>query len=487
MADVKATQLNTLKDLIEKARKTEYGKKYRFDRVSSYESFKKRVPMIRYQDIASYVERMKQGEKDVLWPGTVTDYAMSAGTTGGGKHIPLSNERLKSDQRFLRKVFFSFASQRTFDLPQLIGSHVSLPGNISAKNYDPQIRIGEISAYLAEDSPSWLARFQVRSPETMVQEEWDKKFERCLRDAVQSDVKMITATPSWILKFFQRALKLTGKQRISEIWPNLKLLICGGEAIRTHKPHFEQLCEGLNLAYIENYGASEGYFAFSDDLKLDDLHLVLDNDLFYEWIPNPKQVQGDLTEQQTVPTWQVEPGVPYAMVITNNSGLFRYVMNDVIEFTNVRSPRIKVRGRVSDMLDKFGEMVELYQAEEALSRTAEALGASYSIFTAGGLVDADTGMPAHYWFIHWLQKPDNMEAFAQRLDEELGQQSRLYSKRRGSGAIEQLRIFSMDKESIYQWQEEQRTVGAQTKIPKILHDEQQILHLRRKCEEAVVK
>ncbi|MDI6402391.1 GH3 auxin-responsive promoter family protein [Balneolaceae bacterium ANBcel3] len=480
-SSVEKKQRNVLRFLLRKGRNTAYGKLYGFSSLSSYESYSNTVPLCTYDDLNPYIEQMKSGESHILWPGIIQNYAVSAGTSGNGKHIPLSESRLRSDQRFMRKVIFSYVRQNPNFLHFFLGSHVSLPGNIDRLDPGSNIRLGEISAYLAKLSPGWLSIFQVRSPHTMILEPWIEKFDRTLEKAVESDVRKIIAIPSWALRFFHKALEITGKDHIRQIWPNLRLLICGGEALDTYRPHFDRLLSGLKMDYIENYGASESYFAYSDDLKRKDLRLVVDNGVFYEWIPHPKRDPAELKKQTPIPTWMVEKKTPYALVVSSNSGLWRYMINDIVEFTDTKQPRIKVIGRVSEVFDRFGEAVESHEAQKALEKAADDCRASFSVFTMGGRIDPVLGAPRHYWFIQWVDKPRNMECFSKKLDEHLASINRHYHNRRKSLGIHPPHILDLSREAMYQWRQKHQDLHAQTKTPRIIEGEKELEDMIRLC------
>lgn len=482
MSTIKNAQVNILNHLVNMGKDTRYGEEHSFETIKSYSDYKKNIPINFYRDLQPYIEKMKLGGKDILWPGMITNFAVSAGTSGKGKHIPLSKERFKSDQKFMRRVVLNYLSD-TKNIFSVFGSHVSLPGNIEKLETNPNVRLGEISAFLAKESPAWLSLFQIRSPDKMIREKWVDKFELCLDKAIESDVKQITAIPSWALRFFQRALEKTGKDSIKDVWPNLKLLICGGEDIKTYMPHFRHLCRGLNMDYIENYGASEGYFAFSDDRNREDLRLIVDNGLFFEWIPNPKNDEKEMVKQETIPTWEVETGVPYGLIVTNNAGLWRYSVNDIIEFTDTEIPRIMVLGRTSEMLDKFGEALEGHQAEEALEQTAKQSGAEFSAFMMGGILADNRSTPSHLWFIQWVKKPENMEEFALTLDRNLKDINRHYTIRRESGTLGSLKIYNLNQDILHNWKEQTMETGAQTKVPRIITDDEKILSLKKLCDQ----
>lgn len=480
-SDMKEAQLANLRSIMATNKSTEFGKSHKFNRITRLEHLKHYVPIQEYDDIFPLIERMKAGEPDILLKGIIKDFAVSAGTSGTGKHIPLSKDRIASDQRFMRMVSLSYLAQRPNIMP-FLGTHVSLPGAIDQHDEFPDVHLGEISGYLAKHSPKWLSIFQVRPPEQMIKESFEDKFEKGLEEALKNDVRQITAIPSWMLKFFQKALEKTGKSTIKDVWPNLKLLICGGESLSTYKPHFKKLCKGLDLDFIENYGASEGYFAFTDDLECEDLKLVTDNGIFYEWIPNPNEVE-DLKKAETVPTWDVEPDTQYAMVVTNNSGLYRYVLNDVIEFTDIDTPRIRVLGRMSDMLDQFGEAVEGWEAEKALEYASRKQSAEYSVFTIGASLDGINDIPKHHWFIQWVTPPADESQFIKDVDEKLKEINRHYHNRRNSVALDSPRFYSLNKDILQQWKDKYFNLGAQTKTPRMITDDDKLSGLREICSE----
>lgn len=484
--DIKRDQSEVLTKILVKAGKTEIGTKYNFKSISGYEQFRDAVPIMDYSDVGDAIERMKKGESDVLWPGVIKSYAVSAGTTGDGKHIPLSKERLECDQRFMRKVFTSYALQRPNLIPFIGGGHVSLPGQLSGIPGAPDdVKMGEVSAFLAQDSPEWLKIFQVHDPDQMIYQDWDKKFQDVLSKSINSDIRQITAVPSWVLTLFQEALKKTGKKKIKELWPNLRLIITGGEGLGSYIPHFNELCEGMDVDYVENYGASEGYLAYADDLEKDDMFLMTDNGLFYEWVPNPPSNKEELKEAKAIPTWDVEKDTPYAVLVTNNSGLYRYILNDLIEFTDTEVPRISVIGRVTDMLDRFGEAVEIHEINNALEHAKKETGAEIGVFTIGAMLESGNDKPMHVWFIQWAKEPENPKKFIELLDQSISKQNRHYANRRKSGSMNQIEMHTLTDSILSEWKENHLKTGAQTKIPQVLQDEDQVKSLRELCNKSV--
>jgi len=469
---VEAIQLQIMVSLLAKGLNTRYGRNNRFGDVHSYEDFSEIIPIGFYPDLRDDIEAMKSGRPDQLWPGTIDRFAASAGTTGEGKHLPLSDERLESDRRFMKKVAQSYLGQDT-SLTGLIGKHLSLPGTVEQHD---GIRIGEISGFSALRSPWWLRPFQLVDPRKLARLSFKEKFEMVLKAALKAKIKAVVAVPSWILTLFQKALEETGRESVSEIWPKLKLLICGGVRLDNYRPHLEKLAQGLELDFIETYGSSEGYFAFTDDLEKKDMKLVYDNGIFYEFIADPLPEMESLSIQRTVPLWEVETGVPYAMLVTTNSGLWRYAVNDIIEFTQVYPPRINVKGRLSEMLDEFGEALYAYEAEQALDDAVREMGLERGTFTLGGYLPTERELPRHCWFVQFVDPihRQTLERLADYVDQRLRQLNRHYAIRRESGALGNPEMHSISQNDINRWMDFRGRDTAQGKLPRCLNDEEDI-------------
>src|SRR5699024_9441864 len=316
---IKNQQQAVLKELLHKARFTDFGKKHHFKQIKNYNEFISRVSTRVYDDIKPAVEQLKQGAENIFWPGKINQFAVSSGTSGKGKHIPVTKERLKSDQRFMRKIALSYFKQRPNPL-RIIGSHISMPGSVEI--IDGNL-IAEVSGLTAQHAPGWLRIFQVVSPKELTRLSFHDKFNLLLQKAISANIKVITASPSWILTLFQQVLKKTGRKRVKEVWPNLNLLICGGLKLANYKPQLQKLIGRKEVDFIETYGASEGYVGFSNDLAKNDLKMMTNNGIFFECIPNPLPDKKASGIQQPVPLWKVETGIPYALIVTTNAGLWR--------------------------------------------------------------------------------------------------------------------------------------------------------------------
>jgi phenylacetate-coenzyme A ligase PaaK-like adenylate-forming protein len=473
---LKDIQQKQLSDLITSAKHTDFGQEYDFESIKAFQDFTDRLPISFYENIQSEIEDLKQGKQDIFWPGKIDKFAVSAGTSGEGKHLPLTKERLESDRSFMRKVVRSYIIQRP-NILDLWGKHISIPGTLEQKDH---YQIGEISAYTAQNAPWWLSPFQIISPTELSKLPFNEKITQTVSKAINSDVRVITAVPSWILTMFKHVLDKTGANSIKEVWPNLSLLVCGGVKLANYKPHIENLLNMPGVDFIETYGASEGYFSFTDRLTKTDMKLVVDNGIFYEFVPNPLPDQDSMAIQQTVPLWEVKPDTPYAMLVTTNSGLWRYALNDIVEFTQTDPPRIKVMGRVSEMLDDYGEALYAYEAEEALQSISKELDIAIGNFTIGATLREGASAPQHFWFIRTQEHlhRDTLDRLAQKVDQKVCEINRHYAIRRESDALGLPKVYSISQQQINNWLASKGKDKAQGKLPAILRDEEDIAFFR---------
>lgn len=476
MSRIKSTQMQILQRLLRKGGSTTYGQKMNFNEIQSYRSFTGRLPITDYGMIEEQVELLKFGKENILWPGTIRHFAISSGTSGVGKHLPLSHERLNSDRRFMRKVILSYFRQRP-NIFRLLGKHLSLPGTVQQID---GVMMGEISGFTARNAPRWLRWLQVSDPRELTRINFRDKFQRVLEQALTSDIRVITAVPSWVLTLFQEALESTGEKQIADIWPNLQLMVCGGVKLSNYRSSLHSLIGKDKIDYIETYGASEGYFAFSDNLERDDMRLVFDNGIFFEFIDNPLPRRDSLAIQQTVPLWKVEKGVPYALVVTTNAGLWRYGLNDIVEFTETSPPRIRVLGRLSEMLDDYGEALHVYEARKALSYSAEKLNLEPGPFSIGALLPHEKTVPRHIWFIQSddLIHRDALDRLAGKIDSKLREINRHYNIRRESEALGEPKVYTVTQSRINAWLENTGRHTAQGKLPSILDKKEDIDFLK---------
>lgn len=469
--DLRDKQEVELFKLIRTAKNTPFGKEHQFTQLQRYEDFAEAVSVSHYSDISDKIEQLKQGAENYFWPDKISQFAVSAGTSGKGKHLPLTNERLQSDRRFMRKIALNYLRQRP-NIFRLWGKHLSLPGTLEKK---PNFEIGEISAFTAQQAPWWLSPFQLIDATEMSQLNFEQKTDRILDEAVDKDIRVITSAPSWLLTIFQRLIKQTGAESIAEVWPNLQLMVCGGVKLDNYRSHLKQLIQ-KPVDFIETYGASEGYFAFSDSLERKDLKLVIDNGVFYEFIPNPLPDKDSLSIQETLPLWEVEPETPYAMLVSTNAGLWRYALNDIVKFTQTDPPRIEVMGRVSEMIDDYGEALYAYEADQALKEASAEMDLDVGTFTIAALLEDEESVPHHSWFVQTYDvvHRDTLDRLGKKVDEILCKKNRHYSIRRDSDALAMPQIYSINQQQINSWLEANGKQKAQGKLPSILKNKEDI-------------
>lgn len=473
--NLKSIQENLLQNLLSNAENTRLGQSHGFENIRDYHEFQERVPLHNYEDIKTAISQMKEGQSDILWPGTINKFAVSAGTTGEGKHLPLSDARLASDKRFMKKITLSYFKQRPNPF-RLFGKHLSLPGSVEKKD---MYEVGEVSGFTAIGAPLWLRPLQLENPAKLTTMNFQQKFDLLLRKSLDANLKVITAVPSWILTLFQRALSETGKHTIADIWPNLNLLICGGVKLDNYRPHLQKLMGRCSPDFIETYGASEGYFAYTDDLERDDLKLVANNGIFYEFIkdPKPEVVEENQDSQKLVPLWEVETSIPYALVVSTNGGLWRYRVRDIIEFTSVDPPRIRVKGRVSEMLDDYGEALYIYEVEDTLQSSLRELNLQKSTFTIIPRLSSETELPRHHWMVQFSESPDDnkLQKLADKIDLGLRNINRHYATRREGGSLGSPIVHQITQQQVNRWLEAGDRGGAQAKLPRIIRKNRDLL------------
>lgn len=435
-------QHKLLRKLLVRAKDTSYAQAVGLHEKMSYESFANSIPIVTYQDLEPWVECCKEGEVNVLWPGRIHRYAVSSGTTGKGKHIPISEDRISSDLQFMRGVMWKCI--RKFPDPGLfLGNHLALSGSVE---YQGRNMYGEISGMLALESPEWIRLWYKVNPAQAALMSWSDRLELLIESNMHRDVRVLSGVPSWILVFI-REVSRRRKKPIDAIWPNLKLIVSGGVAL---SGFFEVISENLGRLqprFIENYGASEGYFAngFYENGSMD---LKTDLNIFYEFFEiNPRNSPSKIEKpkaSELIPLWRVEPETPYGLVITNNSGLWRYVMNDIVSFDSVDPPKIKVIGRLNEMTDTFGEALTSSEVFSVLDKYVRK--SVYSKVHVQSCWKDDPKIPYHHWIfvVNEIDKLEQVcqekETIARMIDNELNTINRHYAIRRETLALERPQI-----------------------------------------------
>ena len=461
-----ALQRKVLAHLLECAKDTEYGRKHLFDATKDYCYFAKNVPVNTYEELKGDIDRMRQGERDVLWPGRVKWFAKSSGTTNDkSKFIPVSPEGLKRNHYqggtdvvvlYLRNN----PQSRMFDGRGLIlgGSHTP--------NYNlPDSLVGDLSAILIKNINPLVNLFRVPSKQTALLSDFEVKRDRIAREAMNKNVTNLSGVPSWMLSVLNRVMELTGKTHLEEVWPNLEVFFHGGVAFTPYREQYEQLITSPNMHYMETYNASEGFFGVQDDPADKSMMLLLDNDVFYEFIPVE-----DLASDP-IPLWAVETGKNYAMVISTACGLWRYMIGDTVKFTSTNPYKFVISGRTKSFINAFGEELIVDNAEQGLAYACKKTGAVVSEYTAAPVFMDNKAKCRHQWVIEFAKAPADLADFAATLDRKLQELNSDYEAKRFKDiTLQPLEIIEARQNLFNDWLRSRGKLGGQHKVPRLSNE-----------------
>lgn len=462
-------QRETLLKLLNSARNTEFGKKYSFESIDSEDEFKHSLQLQGYEEIKPYVERLRDGEENLLWPGEIKWFAQSSGTTSDkSKFIPVSTEALEECHFRGPKDVLAIYTNNNPETHIFSGKGLTIGGSHQVNNFNNQSFYGDLSAILIENSPFWVSF--IRTPDTKIalMSKWEEKLEMAYEATLYENVTNISGVPSWNLVFIKYVLEKTGKSNLLEIWPNLELFIHGGISFLPYRQQFQKLIPSSSMNYLETYNASEGFFAIQDEPGRDDMLLMLDYGVYYEFIP---MESFDQEQPKTLSIGEVETGKNYALVISTNGGLWRYIIGDTVIFTSLYPHKIKISGRTKHFINAFGEELIIDNAENALKTACRKTNAIISEYTAGPVFMSDTSKGTHEWLIEFEKEPENMEFFVTMLDNALQSLNSDYeAKRYKSITLAPPVVHSVKKGLFYQWLKEKKKLGGQNKVPRLANN-----------------
>ncbi len=455
--------------LLEKARDTEWGKQYNFAKISKTKEFKENLPIQTYNDVKPYVDRLREGEKDILWPGGVKWFAKSSGTTSNkSKFIPVTKDSLEKCHIRGPKDVFALYLRNYPDSKLLKGKTLTLGGSHRVNNFNNDSYYGDLSAILLENIPSWTDFIRTPSSEIALIEEFEEKIDKIIETSLEENVTSLAGVPSWYLVLIKRVLEKTGKNNILEVWPNLEAFMHGGVNFEPYREQYNKLIPSTQMKYMEAYNASEGFFGIQDNPHQDDLLLMLDYGIFYEFIP-----MSELGKENPIALSlkDVEVNENYAMVISTNGGLWRYMIGDTVKFTCKYPYKIKITGRTKHFINAFGEEVIIDNADQAMKVACERTRAVVNEYTAGPIFMTDQQKGAHQWIIEFEQEPDDLDHFIQMLDNTLKTLNSDYeAKRHKNLTLEMPHIVVAKKGTFYNWMKKRGKVGGQNKIPRLAND-----------------
>ncbi|MBC7556081.1 MAG: GH3 auxin-responsive promoter family protein [Chryseobacterium sp.] len=462
------------------AEETEYGKKYGFKDISTYNDFKNQIPIVTYEDFEPYIEKARQGQKDIFWPGQIKRFAKSSGTTNAkSKFIPISNESLENCHLKAGKDMVAIYANNHPENELFTHKNLRLGG--SAEMYqDFNTKFGDLSAIIIENLPFWVEITTTPSKKISLMSEWESKLKAIISEVTKEQVGSFTGVPSWMMVLLLEILKETGYQNISQLWPHLEVFFHGGISFKPYREEYKKLI-GKDIRYYEIFNASEGFFAIQDVDKSEEMLLMLDYGIFYEFIPmedfgkeNPK----------TIHLEDVEVDKNYALLITTNGGLWRYLIGDTIKFTCLNPFRIKISGRTKHYINAFGEELMIDNVETALTKSCEATQSQILDFTGAPIFMKDGKSGAHEYIIEFIEAPKDLERFIKIFDTELKSINSDYEAKRYNNMTLSKPIIHVAKPRLfYCWMADRGKLGGQNKVPRLSNDREYLDPLLQKNKE----
>ena len=458
-------QEELLMNLIRRAENTVVGTQYDFASITSYAAFSERVPVSSYEDLQPLIERTRQGEQNVFWDTPIKWFAKSSGTTNAkSKFIPVSNDALEDCHYKGSKDLLCLYLNNNEASEMFLGKSLRLGG--SSQIYeDKDTFFGDLSAILIENMPIWAEFSSTPSSKISLMSEWETKLTAIINETKNENVTSFAGVPSWLLVLMNRLLEETGKGNLLEIWPNLEVYFHGGVSFEPYREQYQKLLPKSDFKYYEIYNASEGFFAIQDLNNSSDLLLMLDYGIFYEFIPMDTF---GTPEQKTIRLADVELFKNYAVVITTNSGLWRYLIGDTIRFTSLNPYRIRVSGRTKHHINVFGEELMVENTDQAIAKACQLTQTEIVDYTVAPVFMDGKEKGAHEWMIEFKKNPTNLVQFQKILDDTLQSLNSDYeAKRYNNMTLNPLIINVARKDLFYDWLKERNKLGGQHKIPRL--------------------
>lgn len=457
--------MNLLREIIDRAKYTEFGKAHGFDRIRHAKAFARQVPVHDYDALQPDIQRMMYGAQDILWPGQISWYAKSSGTTRDkSKFIPVSHENLK--ECHIKSSWDSVALlyDRRPDMQIFSEKNLVMGGSLSTFEPYPETTYGDVSAIMVHHMPLVGRPFYSPDFETALLANWDEKIERMAQICSQENITSFGGVPTWTIVLFRRILEITGKSNMLEVWPEVKAYLHGGVGFEPYRKQFKEFIPTDQFVYQEIYNASEGFFACQDRSDPDML-LLLENGMYFEFIP---ESEWDNENPEAIPLWEVELGQQYGLVVTNNSGLWRYTPGDTIKFTSLHPYRIQITGRMAQFINAFGEEVMVANTDQAIAKTCADCNAVIRDYTVAPVYFEGANKAKHQWIVEFEQPPHCLDSFASSLDLHLQNLNSDYeAKRFQDMALENLEIIDAPFGTFDRWLDSKGKLGGQHKVPRL--------------------
>lgn len=458
-------QEKTFRDLLWKARNTEFGQAHGFGAINTYDEFKKQVPVRDYEQLKPWFDRMIAGEENIVWPGKPVYLAKTSGTTSGVKYIPITQDSAPYHVGSARDAVFCHLA-RTGDASVMDGRMIFLSGSPELDEKNGML-IGRLSGISNHMVPAWLKKNQVPSWHTNCIEDWETKVDAIVDETMHLDMRLISGIPAWVQMYFERLLERSGKKTIAELFPNFSVFVYGGVNYEPYRAKLESLM-GRSVPSVETYPASEGFFAYSDPEGGEGLLLLTDNGIFYEFIPADEYFNENPTRLRLQ---EVEIGKNYALVLNTNAGLWGYSIGDTVKFVSKDPYRILVSGRIKHYISAFGEHVIGEEVDFAMREASATFGAEVVEFHVAPQVNPPEGeLPYHEWFVEFSKPPHNPEAFAQSLDDTLRKKNIYYDDLITGNILQTARLRIMPAGTFVNYMKSQGKLGGQNKLPRLAND-----------------
>ncbi|OYT13731.1 MAG: hypothetical protein B6I19_03580 [Bacteroidetes bacterium 4572_114] len=470
------------KKLIGTAGNTEWGKKYDYASITSLGQFKERVPISDYNKLKPYINRLRKGEQNLLWNTDIKWFAKSSGTTNDkSKFIPVSREALEECHFKGGKDMLSIHFHNHPESVIFSGRGLAMGGSSSiAEVNNESYYTGDLSAILIQNLPLWMQLKKTPNQSIALMDEWESKIEKMARVTIEHNVTSISGVPSWTLVLIKRIFDLTGKDNLVDVWPNLEVFFHGGVNFGPYREQFKKLIQSDAFSYMETYNASEGFFGIQDRTDHSDMLLMLDYGIFYEFLPMD---QLDNDPPKTLGLEDVEIDKNYAVVISTNGGLWRYLIGDTVKFTSLNPYRIVITGRTKNFINAFGEELIIENAEKALIIACEKCNAIISEYTAAPIYFNNSENAAHEWLIEFEAPPENADFFVDSFDNALKSLNSDYeAKRYKNMVLREPLVRQVPQQTFYKWLKKRDKLGGQHKVPRLSNDRKYVDEILKMIE-----
>ena len=456
-------QEKLLLSLVKTAEKTLFGREHQFENIHAISDFQNKVQIADYEDLKPYIEKVKKGQRNILWTETPQYFAKTSGTTSGSKYIPISKEGMPFQLNAARSALFHYMAQKN-NSDFVSGKMIFLQGSPELEEING-IQTGRLSGIVAHHIPNYLQKNRLPSQRTNLIEDWETKVDEIVKETEKENMTLISGIPPWLIMYFEKLIERNGK-KITNLFPNLQLIITGGVNYEPYREKMEELLGG-KVDTLQTFPASEGFFAFQDNFEKEGLLLLTNHGIFYEFIPLEEYGK---PEAKRLTLGEIELNKDYALILTSNSGLWAYSIGDVVRFISKDPFRILVSGRTKHFTSAFGEHVIAFEVEEAMKATVEKFPAQITEFHLAPEVNPSEGLPYHEWLIEFEKEPENLDDFRKNLDDEMRKRNSYYDDLISGKILQPLIITALKKKAFQDFAKSEGKLGGQNKIPRLAND-----------------